>query len=106
MAASTRGRNPVGSTGPSHTGQNASVITASETNQLKTSGGFLGRVVVWGVGTTWTIDVYDDASANNNRVWGWVSANGVGAFDLRIPMQAGIRVVTGGTAGAATVVWS
>lgn len=89
-----------------YTGINNSVITAAETNQLKASAGKVGQVIVWDVGTTATLDLYDHATANSNKVWGWVSANGVGVFALQIPMGLGIRIVTGGTAGGWTVVWS
>lgn len=81
------------------------VITASESNDLLTKPGRIARILVWDVGTTWTLDVYDHGSANNNPVWGWVSADGKGEFDLEIPLGTGLRIVTGGTAGKATVIY-
>jgi len=88
-------------------GSSTSVITASETNQITASKTRLSRVVVWGVGTTWVIDVYDHASANTNPVWQWVSADGKGTFQVEIPLQLGLRVVTsGGAAGSVTLVWA
>ena len=88
------------------TGTYTSVITASETNQLKASAGKVGHIAVWDVGTSWVIDVYDDPDSNDLAVWQWVSADGKGIFALQMPMQTGIRIVTSGTtAGSATVVW-
>jgi hypothetical protein len=89
-------------------GQRASLITTAETNQLKTSPGKVGHVVISNVGTTATLDIYDDADSNDaaKRVWEWVSADGTGVFPLQIPMGEGIRVVTGGTFGRAVIVWS
>lgn len=104
MAASTRRGGAGGS--EIRTGQANSVITAAETNQLKDSAGKVGQIIVWDVGVTATLDLYDHASGNNNKVWGWVSADGKGVFALQIPMGLGIRVVTGGTAGGWTIIWS
>lgn len=87
-------------------GSRKAVITAAETNQLKDRTGKVASIIVWDVGTTATLDLYDNASASSNKVWGWVSANGVGVFALQMPMQRGIRVVTGGTPGGWTVVYS
>lgn len=104
MAANTRHSGAFGT--EIHTGQNVSVITAAETNQLKDRPGKVGQILIWDVGTTATLDLYDHASSNTNKVWGWVSADGKGVFALQVPMQAGIRVVTGGTAGGWSVIWS
>lgn len=104
MTANTRKGLPFGT--EIQTGQLASNITAAETNQLTTKPGKVGQVIVYDVGTTATIDLYDHASSNSNKMWGWVSANGVGVFALQLPIQAGIRVVTGGTFGGCTVVYS
>lgn len=104
MAANTRQGVPFGT--EIQTGIKASNITAAETNQLTTGPGKIGQVIVYDVGTTATIDIYDHASSNTNKMWGWVSANGVGVFALQLPIQAGIRVVTGGTFGGATIVYS
>ncbi len=98
------------STGPAYgstanLGHRKAVITAAENNNLKATPGFVGKVIVWDVGTTATLDIYDHGSTNTNKVWGWVSANGIGSFELCIPMQIGIRVVTGGTPGAWTIVY-
>ena len=104
MAANTRMSRPsVGTT--VYTATKASAITAAETNQLSTGAGKVSHVLVWDVGTTATIDLYDHASANSNKMWGWVSADGKGTYALQLPIQAGVRVVTGGTIGGATVVW-
>lgn len=89
-----------------HTGQNYSIITASETNQLKTRPGKVGQLLVSLVGTAWTIDIYDHGSTNTNRIFQWVTASGVGVFAIQCPMSLGIRVVSTGTAGEVTLVWS
>lgn len=89
-----------------HTGTYRSIITAAETNQLKTSPGKVAQLIVGNVGTTATLDIYDDASSNSNKVFEWVSADGKGVFALQCPMANGIRVVTGGTFGLAVLVWS
>lgn len=91
-----------------HTGSVASVITTNTTTVLKAiPTGKVGQVVVWGVGTTATIDVYNDPATTNNKVWSWVSADGKGIFALQMPCSNGITVVTGGAAAPSlTVVWS
>ena len=104
MAASTRETGAIGT--EIHTGDMVSVITLSETNQLKTGKAKVGQIIVWGVGTGWTLNVYDHASADNNQVWQWVTADGKGVFALQLPLQLGLRIVTSGTAGSVTVVWS
>lgn len=92
--------------GETSAGQKSSTITAAETNVLKAAPGKVARVIVWDVGTTATLDIYDDPDSNDSLRWGWVSADGKGTFDLEIPMGAAIRIVTGGTFGKCTVVWS
>lgn len=103
MAATTRSASLRGEIA---VGQRRSTITAAEANNLKATPGKVGHVVVWDVGTTATIDIYDHASTNTDKAWGWVSANGIGTFNLQLPMGVGIRVVTGGTFGACSIVWS
>lgn len=104
MAATTRQAAPRGQ--QINTGDKASVITAAETNQLSIATGKVAQVVVWDVGTTATLDIYDNASASSGKVWGWVSADGKGTFAIQMPIQNGLRVVSGGTFGGATIVWS
>lgn len=87
-------------------GSDRSIITANETNQLKAGRGRLYSLEVWGVGAAWVIDVYDNASANANEVWQYVTADGKQVLKLDMPMANGIRVVTSGTTpGTAVVVW-
>lgn len=89
------------------TGDHATLTSSTGvTEVLKSNAGFLHNVAIQSVGTTWTIDLYDDTAAANNRVWSWVTADGKGPFALQIPLQAGLVLVTTGTAGAATIVWS
>lgn len=103
--AATLGATTVRGT-PVHTGERHAVITASETNQLKTVAGKLSHVVVWGAGSGWTIAIYDDPNSNDHQIWGWATADGVGTFALQIPCQYGLRVVTAsGTPGSITVVY-
>lgn len=88
-------------------GQNRSIITAAETNQLKTRAGKLGAVLVWNVGVGGQVDIYDNASANANEVYQWVTATGLGLFQCQVPMANGIRVVSaGGTPASFTVIWT
>lgn len=87
-------------------GEQRSMFTASGTTQVKASAGRLAMVIVWAVGTTATLDIYDHASAANNKVYGWVSADGRGAWAVHIPCIYGIRVVVGGTTPGITIVWT
>ena len=97
-----------GSTGQEgYSGSKRATITASETNQLKTTPGRLSKIDVWGAGTTWVIDIYDDPGANSHPVWQWLTARGAGEFQVDIPMSTGIRVVTSGaTPGSVTIIFS
>jgi hypothetical protein len=109
MAAATKGG---GVAGPEiNTGHFASVITAAETNQLKSAVGKVGHVVVWGAdaGTTATLALYDALSGTTRQVWSWKTADGLGTFPIQMPMGIGIRVITAGTppgSGGWTIVWS
>jgi len=88
-------------------GQARTIVTSNATTQIKATPGKLAKMIVWGVGTAWVIDVYDHASANTNPVYQWLTAGGAIVADLQIPMIYGIRVVTSGTtAGSVTIVWS
>ena len=103
MAVTTRQASPGPVTAAGHVN---AILGAAGADQLKVGPGKLARVVISNVGTTWTIDIYDDGSTTGNKVWTWASANGTGTFDLEIPMQAGIRVVTTGTPGVGCIVWA
>jgi hypothetical protein len=85
--------------------ENRSIITAAETNQLKTTPGRVSKVMYPATGTTFALTIYDDAAANNNAVYTDTAAVGV-VRDLDIPMAFGIRVVTTGTPGSIVVTWS
>ena len=88
-------------------GDHNSIITANETNQLRTGSGKLAGIVVSDAGTAWVVDIYDDPGANNNLVYRFATAAGLAALQLQIPMQGGIRVVTSGTTpGRVCVIWS
>lgn len=92
-------------------GRYTSVITAAETDQLKTERGKVGSLMVWGddAGTTCVVNLYDDAASNTRQVFRWVTADGKGVFAVQLPMAHGIRVVVSGTLptnGGITLVWS
>lgn len=89
------------------TGNGRSIITDKATYTLKTGECKLAQVIVWGAGTTWTLDFYDEVAGSGSQVWGWVTATGLGIYALQIPCHTGLTVVSGGTtAGSATIVWS
>lgn len=72
-------------------------LTANGTTNIKTLPGRLGQIVVWNVGTTATIDVYDDASGGTtNHCWSWATADGKGIFALQYPLVNGLTVVVAG----------
>jgi hypothetical protein len=107
MAATVLRANRAGRVGATAARNNAIVVLA-ETNQLTASAGRLDRVVVWNVGTTFTIDIYDTATAvvsAATHIWAWVSADGKGIFNLNLPLSAGLYVVTTGTPGGVNVTY-
>lgn len=87
------------------TGNVRSIVTDAATYTLHTGECKLGQLIVWDVGTTWTLDFYDEVSGSGSQVFAWVSATGLGTFALQIPCYTGLTVVSGGTAGGATIVW-
>ena len=89
------------------TGNCRSIVTDKATYTLKSGEAKLAQVIIWDAGTTWTLDFYDEVAGSGSKVWGWVSATGLGVFALQIPCHTGLTVVSGGTtAGGATIVWS
>jgi hypothetical protein len=88
-------------------GENRSILTDKNTYSPKNKRGKLGKLIVSGVGTAWTIDIYDDPTTTNNVVYSWVTADGKVNLDLEIPLANGLTIVSGGTtAGQACIVWS
>ena len=87
-------------------GQSKCVITDASTTVIKAKRGKLAHVSIWNVGTTYTLDIYDDPATNNNRVWQWVTADGKKDVDLDFPMSNGITAITTGTAGGITITFS
>ena len=89
-------------------GENASVVSANETNQLKTNAGRVFRLIVTALGTAETVTIYDHASANTNPVYTETYSGTAPLIrDLNIPCGNGIRVVQSGTAaGTFTLTWS
>lgn len=97
-----------------YAGTSYAVITAAETNDIKSGSGKVAAVAIWGddSGTTCTVDVYDNYGASSGKVWRWDSANTAtppGVYALQMPMGTGIRVVVGGTLptnGGVTVIFA
>lgn len=81
------------------------VLTTAATTAIKARPGILGRLVVSEVGTTMTVDIYDDPATTNNKVYSWATADGKVSIEFGMPMINGITVVVGGTPGRATIVW-
>lgn len=88
-----------------HQGATRSTIILAETNQLKTGSGVLGRVQVWNVGSSFTLDIYDHGSTTTNKIFEWVSADGKINQEVNIPFGVGLRVITGGTPGLVNLIW-
>lgn len=88
-----------------HNGNIRSTLTVAEAVQLKTGSGILGRVQVWNVGTTMTVDIYDHGSTTTNKIWEYVSADGKINHEVNIPFGIGLRVVVGGTPGGVNIIW-
>lgn len=87
-------------------GRNRKLITGAETTQVTAVAGHLGRLIVWTVGTTVVISIYDSKTTTANKVFEWVSADGKGQFELGIPILNGIHlVVSAAAAGAAVLVY-
>ena len=82
------------------------LITDASTTVLKAARGKLAHISIWAVGTTYTLDIYDDPATTNNRVWQWVTADGKKDVDLNFPMANGITAITTGTAGGITITYS
>lgn len=88
-----------------YTGKYRSVVTDKATYILRSGPAKLAQVIVWGAGTSWTLDFYDDVT-NAHPVWSWVTATGLGIYALQIPCNKGLTVISGGTtAGSCTIVW-
>lgn len=90
-----------------YTAQHRSILADKATYQLKEGQGKLAQIVVSNVGSSWTVDIYDDiATTAAKKIWEYVTADGKGTFAVQIPCKTGIRVVSGGTtAGLAVIVW-
>jgi len=83
------------------------VFTAAGTVQVKTGKGILGRLVVSAVGTTATVNVYDDTGAGtSNLLWSWATADGKLNQWLDVPFDNGLKVVVTGTSPTIYITWS
>lgn len=96
----------VGMTNAVGEAENSSLITAAETNQLKTGPGKCARLIVSAVGTTATVDIYDATSGTSNPIYRWLTADGKVSITLLTPFFNGLRVITGGTVGEVRINWS
>lgn len=70
--------------------------------------GKVNKLIVTNVGTTMTVDLYDnlDSGANANPIYRYVTAEGKVNIDLNVPFQNGLRCVVGGTPGEVEVVFT
>ena len=65
---------------------------------VETGPGVLGKLVVHTVGTTATLDIYDDASSTGRPLYSWVSADGKVVLELNVRFSNALRFVTTGAA--------
>ena len=87
-------------------GNHRSILIDKATYLLRSGQGKLAVLIIQTVGTSWTITVYDALSAvSGKEIVQWVTADGKGPFAYQIPCATGLTVVSGGTAGKATIVW-
>ena len=68
-------------------------ITGAVDAVLKTTPGVLGVIRVNDVGTTATINIYDNQSGTDRLLFSWVSADGKLTANLNIRGINGLRVV-------------
>lgn len=85
-------------------GEDRALLTAG-TTQVKPAAGRAYRCLIGAVIPT-SIDLYDDAAANNNRVWSRSTFTVGDIFELDCPMEAGIRVVIVGASSEVTLVFT
>jgi len=87
---------------------NTTFLTNNATTVIKATPGFIGKLVITNVGTTATVDIYDNASAGSgNIMWAYVTADGKVSIDLQARCANGITiVVNNGGAIAGYVTWS
>ncbi len=87
-------------------GEIAARIILAETNQLKTSSGRVLGILISDAGT-FDLVFYDHISGNSNQLFDVDSSVWtVGWHKVNVPFEDGIRVVSSGTPGDITVVYS
>ncbi len=87
-------------------GEARTLITAAGTVVVKNRAGMLGRLIIGTVGTSMTVDIYDDPATTNNKIYSWVTADGKVSLEFGCPMINGITVVVGGTPGNVVITWA
>lgn len=89
-------------------GKRVARIAANEVNQVTASPCWLSHIHVAEVGIAFTLAIHDDQdSADAGKlIFSWVTADGKGVFDIKIPMREGMHIVTTGAGGLIHVVWS
>lgn len=78
-------------------------INTATTTQVKTGSGILKRLIV-SPGTNFTVSIYDDTDGTAKQMIS-LAVDAARSIICNFKFSEGLRVVTGGTAGAVTVVW-
>lgn len=66
---------------------------ATDTKNIVAGPSRLGRLVVYTVGTSGDIKIYDDTDGTENLIYHWVTADGKVNLEFNIRMKNGLRVV-------------
>lgn len=78
--------------------QNTLNLTANATTTAKSTKGILCKLIVFGIGSGGTVDVYDNTAGSGTKLWAWVTADGKVALDLNVRFSTGLTVVVAGGA--------
>lgn len=71
-------------------------LTANATTVAKTGKGILCKLIVYGVGSSGTVDVYDNTAGSGTKLWAYVTADGKVALDLNVRFTTGLTIVVAG----------
>jgi len=86
-----------------------SKITTNASTQIKSSTGTLGKLIVSGPGSAWTIQVFDNTSCAAPAIFGATAVTVPAAstsLDFNLDFSTGLCVLTAGTTpGEITVTW-
>lgn len=74
-------------------------IINNSTTTIKSGAGILHTVVVNTLGTTPTIQLYDNTAASGTKI-GLITPTVTGTYDYDISFNTGLTIVTTGTAGS------